>query len=352
MSLTKSFTERRRSSISGCPLGHAQSADSPSLLQQLDVVAEQQQLAQVQQQQAQLSQRPQQDWAPVTVMPAPAAAAAADAAAQQGSTLAAEESAAEGVPLAGEISAKDSASHWDEWSTLLVEGGPGPPDAGEGDGGGGGGGDNRLPLAGGSSGIASPLRTAASGRQDAISKLQEAPMPPDLSLPSGLQQDAREDEQPEAVVAPAVTATSAAAAPTVAVGAVAPVAAIPATLAAAAAAAVPAASTAVAAAAALPPPSRTQSFASSSRSLLPAPAAGGAGSGAPSPPLASEKAPSKLMQLLGKLRSELAPGHMPLTAGKVELSGRALLPGGADGMRVAVFDDEPTSIIAYFLATK
>ena len=51
-------------------------------------------------------------------------------------------------------------------------------------------------------------------------------------------------------------------------------------------------------------------------------------------------------------RSELQPGHMPLTAGKVELSGRALLPSGAGGVRVAVFDDEPTSVIAYFLATK
>lgn len=71
----------------------------------------------------------------------------------------------------------------------------------------------------------------------------------------------------------------------------------------------------------------------------------------PAAPL-PEKAPSRLRQLLGKLRSEPAPGQLPLPVGKVDLSGRALLPGGADGMRVAVFDEEPTSIIAYCLATR
>jgi hypothetical protein len=43
---------------------------------------------------------------------------------------------------------------------------------------------------------------------------------------------------------------------------------------------------------------------------------------------------------------------MPLTAGKVELSGRALLPSGSGGLRVSVFDEEPTSIVAYFLSSK
>lgn len=36
----------------------------------------------------------------------------------------------------------------------------------------------------------------------------------------------------------------------------------------------------------------------------------------------------------------------------VELAGRALLPGLADDIVVVVHDDEPTSIIAYFLSTR
>ena len=37
---------------------------------------------------------------------------------------------------------------------------------------------------------------------------------------------------------------------------------------------------------------------------------------------------------------------------QVELHGRALLPVGADEQVVVVRDDEPTSIVAYFLSTR
>lgn len=46
-------------------------------------------------------------------------------------------------------------------------------------------------------------------------------------------------------------------------------------------------------------------------------------------------------------------GTIPLaTAGRVELCGRALLPPGVDDLVLSIFDDEPTSIIAYFLTTR
>ena len=45
-------------------------------------------------------------------------------------------------------------------------------------------------------------------------------------------------------------------------------------------------------------------------------------------------------------------GTIPLAAGKVELPWRALLPPGVDDLVLAIHDDEPTSIIAYFLATR
>lgn len=48
-----------------------------------------------------------------------------------------------------------------------------------------------------------------------------------------------------------------------------------------------------------------------------------------------------------------AAGTIPLaTNGRVELCGRALLPPGVDDLVLAIFDDEPTSIIAYFLSTR
>ena len=68
--------------------------------------------------------------------------------------------------------------------------------------------------------------------------------------------------------------------------------------------------------------------------------------------------PSRLQQLLSHSRSnsrgaDALLGQVHLTgAGRVELSGRALLPPGADGVHITVFDDEPTSVIAYCLASR
>ena len=68
--------------------------------------------------------------------------------------------------------------------------------------------------------------------------------------------------------------------------------------------------------------------------------------------------PARLQQLLSHSRSnsrggDALLGQVHLTgAGRVELSGRALLPPGADGMHITVFDDEPTSVIAYCLASR
>jgi hypothetical protein len=38
--------------------------------------------------------------------------------------------------------------------------------------------------------------------------------------------------------------------------------------------------------------------------------------------------------------------------GRVELGGRALLPPGIDDIVLSIFDDEPTSIVAYFLSNR
>ena len=61
-------------------------------------------------------------------------------------------------------------------------------------------------------------------------------------------------------------------------------------------------------------------------------------------------------RLSGRGRSSSAApaaGTIPLaTAGRVELCGRALLPPGVDDLVLSIFDDEPTSIIAYFLTTR
>lgn len=67
----------------------------------------------------------------------------------------------------------------------------------------------------------------------------------------------------------------------------------------------------------------------------PAPAGASAADQVPQP----QRAPSKLKQLLGRLRLDLpdtpVSGQTPLTAGgKVELSGRSLLPPGVDDMQV------------------
>eukprot|EP00891_Asterochloris_glomerata_P002007 jgi/Astpho2/2007/Aster-x0093 len=51
-------------------------------------------------------------------------------------------------------------------------------------------------------------------------------------------------------------------------------------------------------------------------------------------------------------RTDLQPGCIPLSFGKVELTGRALLPPGVDDTIVPVFDDEPTSLVAYSLTTR
>lgn len=72
------------------------------------------------------------------------------------------------------------------------------------------------------------------------------------------------------------------------------------------------------------------------------------------------KAESSLLPAIGRLAARrgggappAAAGTIPLaTAGRVELCGRALLPPGVDDLVLSIFDDEPTSIIAYFLATR
>jgi hypothetical protein len=52
------------------------------------------------------------------------------------------------------------------------------------------------------------------------------------------------------------------------------------------------------------------------------------------------------------LRAREAAGTIPLSSGKVELSGRLLPAALEDGHVVAVHDEEPTSVVAYFLATR
>lgn len=250
----------------------------------------------------------------------------------------------------GPPSAQPSGSHFEQWGELLpAEGAAEAAAAGK---------DGRV--ANGSSEAAGAgsllpsslkmLKSASSGKLDAILKLQEAPMPATVAAPASEAEPAV-----EAAAAPAaVAATMAAAA--VAAATTAPAAAV---------AAEPAAAPAAGGLSLLGGSSRsaTASLAQMGRSLsnllTPAGSATMLPSSLNSTPAASpagaplpEKAPSRLRQLLGKLRSEPAPGQLPLPTGRVELSGRTLLPGGADGMRVAVFDEEPTSIIAYCLATR
>ncbi|DBA97431.1 hypothetical protein WJX77_010396 [Trebouxia sp. C0004] len=51
-------------------------------------------------------------------------------------------------------------------------------------------------------------------------------------------------------------------------------------------------------------------------------------------------------------QAQLQPNTIPLSHGKVELRSRALLAIGAGDIVVPIFDDEPTSIIAYALSSK
>eukprot|EP00887_Chlorella_sp_A99_P005551 scaffold1.g5551.t1 len=77
---------------------------------------------------------------------------------------------------------------------------------------------------------------------------------------------------------------------------------------------------------------------------------------AAAPQQQQQPVPSRLKQLLARLGAPgpevAAPALRPLCAGLLELSGRPLLPPVADGVAVTVFDGEPTSIVAYFLATR
>ncbi|KAL4855645.1 putative 1-phosphatidylinositol-3-phosphate 5-kinase [Chlorella vulgaris] len=364
MSLSKSFTERRRSSSSA--LIHSQSADQAVLEQQLAAVAEQrqqqpppppqqqqqqqQQAAQPRQQQGMLPPRPQPDRGsqPLAAdMPGGGASVQADALAGAAeSALAAVESEEQ---LGLEPSGLGSVSHWDEWTTLLDDvPAPARPST-----------DRARstappvpPLAtppGSGSVAASPRRmprAASADKLAAISRLQEAPMPPDLPAPGSAFGDAAAAASGEVQQVPPAAAGATAgagegegeAAPPVLAAAKAPaggIAAVPAPL----MPTVP------------PPPSRASSFVSTrSAGGGGGPASAAGSSAGPSPP--AEKPPNKLLALLGRLRNDLQPGHMPLTAGKVELSGRALLPSGSGGLRVSVFDEEPTSIVAYFLSSK
>lgn len=356
MSLSKSFTERRRSYSH---LKHALSADQASIRQHLAAAAaqpspqpvaehqaeqrqEQQQQAEQQQreqqpeQQAQTEKQAEQQRAQ-DVQQVPVKATAGAVAAAAGGDHAP-------PSPAGEPSGRGSVSHW-EWNSLLdVSASPEDP-----------GGAAELAPAGvgpepgaadereaGSSALVKPLgplrmlQSAASGRLEAIARLQDAPMPATLAAAGA--DAAAEANGVTAAAGEAAAAAGEAGAP--------------------AAAAAPSSRASTLLSTSLGP---LGALMSSVASQLPSSTSASAPVAAPQPlPLTGSgaagklpaKQPSKLLALLGKLRSELAPGHLPLTAGRVELSGRALLPGGADGMRVAIFDDEPTSVIAYFLATK
>ena len=175
MSLTKSFTERRRS----FPLPSVQPGEEePSLLQRLESVAEQQQ-------QQQLDLEQPQEAAGIL------GAAAGTVTAQEAAAAAAQEyggePALEGQP-AEDAARRDSTSHWDEWNALLKDGAPPPAAAAAGAAGAAAddaaaGGEQAL-QARSSSPLLQLLRTSP-GRQDAIAKLQEAPMPASLSAPAG-----------------------------------------------------------------------------------------------------------------------------------------------------------------------
>lgn len=348
MSLSKSFTERRRSYQY---LAHALSADQASLRQQLPPPSEAPAMAmQRVQQPAAEQQAEQQQVQGQDVQQKPAAAAAAGAALAAGGE--------QPPPLpAEEPSGRGSVSHW-EWNSLLdVSASPEEPGgtalaapaeaAAEAEGAG------ERPA--GASSLGKPLgplrilQSAASGRLEAIARLQEAPMP---SILAAAGSDAAAEANGEAAAAAAAAVEVQAARGEQAAAAAVPAAAAGAREALAATAA-PSSRASMLLSTSLGPLGTLMSSVasqlpgSSAAPAHPAPPAGQAAAGK-----LPAKQPSKLLQLLGKLRSELAPGHVPLTAGRVELSGRALLPGGADGMRVAIFDDEPTSIVAYFLATK
>ena len=349
MSLSKSFTERRRSFP---PPSVQPGEEEPSLLQRLESVAEQQ--LQLQQQLLDMEQ-PQAaattSGAVAVTVTAQEEAAAATAEGEEGGEPSAVAAEPEGQP-AEEAARRDSTSHWDEWNALLKDGAPSSAAAAAAGAAGTAAADaaavyEQAPLSRTSSPLLQLPRTSPSGKQDAIGKLQEAPMPASLSAPAGALVEAQ--PHPTAPADPGAAAGTAAAAtsepgPATAASVLAGAAGMPARL-----ASVPIASRGLSVPMpAAPPLQQLPSSASSAPlALPPAPS-----SLPPAPVPLQDKQPSKLMQLLGKLRSDLQPGHMPLTAGRVELSGRALLPGGADGARVAIFDDEPTSIVAYFLSTR
>ncbi|PRW32495.1 FAB FYVE-domain PI-3,4-kinase [Chlorella sorokiniana] len=352
MSLTQSFTERRRSSA----LLHAASADQAMLRQAMSgqdyaalqpvaeqtasaaaagpaaavpaaaseqdqPLAEQQQPALAQQQQQQQQAQPQA--LALEQQPKEPGGAVVAAAAEEVSPP----------------SAQPSGSHFEQWSELLPADGAAEA-AAAGKDGRGSGGSEAAGVAGVLPSTLQMLKSASSGKLEAIAKLQEAPMPASVAPPASAAEPVGEAAAPAAAAGAAATALVAAAAP----AAGAPAAAgLP----------LPAGSSRSASA------SLAQMGRSLSNLLTPVGSAAQLPLSLNSTPAASpaagplpEKAPSRLRQLLGKLRSEPAPGQLPLPTGRVELSGRALLPGGADGMRVAVFDEEPTSIIAYCLATR
>lgn len=341
MSLSKSFTERRRSYQH---LGHSLSADQASLRQHLPPAGE-----------------PAATGVQPPLQPAAAGKAVQQQIqdAEQGPAAAAAAGAAAGVggeqappPPSAEPSGRASASHW-EWNSLLEVGaspdepggvGQAAPAETAADAGAAQERPTGVPAPAKPLGALRMLQSAASGRLEAIARLQEAPMPPALAA-AGL------DAALEANVEAAAAAEAAAIAAQAAGGEAGPAAA-----GGAADAPAPSSRTSMLLSTSLGP---LGALMSSVASQLPSSSASGGPSAQPQPPAGQAaparlpgKQPGKLLQLLGKLRSEPAPGHVPLTTGRVELSGRALLPGGADGMRVAIFDDEPTSVVAYFLATK
>jgi hypothetical protein len=73
------------------------------------------------------------------------------------------------------------------------------------------------------------------------------------------------------------------------------------------------------------------------------------------PPQMNHASPSpsqgRLRQLLGRALSAPDPARQRRPAPRPQLAGRPLLPPGSNGMQVTIFDNEPTSIIAYFLAS-
>ncbi|DBB09234.1 TPA: hypothetical protein ACH3X3_007818 [Trebouxia sp. C0006] len=85
---------------------------------------------------------------------------------------------------------------------------------------------------------------------------------------------------------------------------------------------------------------------------------------APSPagiPNSMQSSPSLSQQQMSQIisaggasykQAQLQPNTIPLSHGKVELRSRALLAIGAGDIVVPIFDDEPTSIIAYALSSK